>query len=415
MIFLEELAKRVWGAKGTDVRILRRILWAGLVFFHKYFDVHRLDEDNVEVMGTVCLLLAGKAEDGVKSIKTLIDATHELQRRGQAIVVGETVRVRAMPASEPRASGGRRKRRRKAGWVVESVVTSGVEGATARGHYIDERTGTRTDVERPFTDLERLLDMKSRPYNELKEKILDGERRLLNALAFDVEVETAHKAAIRLIREAIDLPGQHEQKKLAQFSFDFINDSLFTNVYLQFSPHAIAFAAVCLAWQREDDPAAAAGAAPTRAGTAQSLPMPRAAALGAAASDAADAGGSSSGGGSSSSGSSSSSSGGSTLEAWQRGFKLEPAFVPPGHIMHIARAIAAGSVLRFAHGGSERRELEAVMERLLARLRAALVARSGGTDFAGIALDEHGEYAARWGSAAPPAPKRARASPAATT
>ena len=136
--------------------------------------------------------------------------------------------------------------------------------------------------------------------------------------------------------------------------------------------------------------------------------MPRAAVSG-----DADVDGSSGGG----SGSSTSTASGSTtctsLEAWQRGFKLEPAFVPPGHIMHIARAIAAGSVLRFAPGGNERRAVEPIMEGLLARLRAALVARSGGADFGPIALDARGEYAGRWGSAAPRAPKRAKASPAA--
>ena len=407
LIFIEKVAKRLWGT--GDPRIMRRILWSGLVFFHKYFDAHRLDEDDVEVLGMVCVLLAGKTEDGVKSIKAVIDAAHPLLRNGQPIAVGATVRQHLG-----------RPGRRKAGWRV--VALDDGPPSVARGQFTS-KDGSVVEVVHPTSFLEVVLDQRGEAFARMKEQILDGERRLLNALGFDIDVVTAHKAAIKLIRERVDfLPAAEAaaaaaaaaapaaaapavgkklkpargltaaKKKVGQLCFDFINDSLFTSLYLQFSPQAIAFGALCLAWQRETegaesaegppaDASASASAGSATDGAAPRLPQPRE--RGASASAAASA----------SASAATATAATSAFAAWQRGFELQPSVVPAGDLMYIARRIAEGAVMRLT--SEEAAPLSAIFDTLLESLRTQLRRVSRG-DFPPLALDESGQYAGRW-------------------
>lgn len=79
-------------------------------------------------------------------------------------------------------------------------------------------------------------------YITLKMQIIKAERRVLKELGFCVHIKHPHK----LIVMYLQVLGYEKQQKLMQIAWNFMNDSLRTDVFLRYQPETIACACVYL-------------------------------------------------------------------------------------------------------------------------------------------------------------------------
>jgi len=82
----------------------------------------------------------------------------------------------------------------------------------------------------------------------IREKVLLCERVLLNTLSFDVSVTHPHIPAFNLIKKIRVQGGPKGLNEFRQASWNFLNDSLFTDICVKFNPEEIAAASVLLAY-----------------------------------------------------------------------------------------------------------------------------------------------------------------------
>mmetsp|Transcript_17697 Transcript_17697/g.26341 ORF Transcript_17697/g.26341 Transcript_17697/m.26341 type:complete len:379 (-) Transcript_17697:55-1191(-) len=85
------------------------------------------------------------------------------------------------------------------------------------------------------------LNPTTKQYTDFRNKILFAERDLLQTIAFDLTVPHPYKNLLQFVKS---LGGSH---KLAQVSWNFVNDSLRTTLCLQYQPETIACASIYLA------------------------------------------------------------------------------------------------------------------------------------------------------------------------
>jgi len=91
------------------------------------------------------------------------------------------------------------------------------------------------------TQINASKDKESEEYLLLREQVLLHEFLLLQTLAFDLTIEHPYKTLLIFIKYL------KADKELAQFAWNFVNDSLRTTVCLQFPPNVIALACIYLA------------------------------------------------------------------------------------------------------------------------------------------------------------------------
>eukprot|EP00899_Mesostigma_viride_P020587 jgi/Mesvir1/2852/Mv13939-RA.1 len=90
-------------------------------------------------------------------------------------------------------------------------------------------------------------------FEKLKDIILSNERILLQTLGFDLNITHPYKFVLEKVRACLKKPGgsseaaQESSSKLAQASWNFVNDSLRTSLCLMFNPYEIAMGAIYLA------------------------------------------------------------------------------------------------------------------------------------------------------------------------
>eukprot|EP00012_Vannella_robusta_P007730 CAMPEP_0206196650 /NCGR_PEP_ID=MMETSP0166-20121206/8579_1 /ASSEMBLY_ACC=CAM_ASM_000260 /TAXON_ID=95228 /ORGANISM="Vannella robusta, Strain DIVA3 518/3/11/1/6" /LENGTH=188 /DNA_ID=CAMNT_0053614175 /DNA_START=219 /DNA_END=785 /DNA_ORIENTATION=- len=76
-----------------------------------------------------------------------------------------------------------------------------------------------------------------------RNEILEKERHVLHTLGFDFQIEHPYANMLSKVKQL-----QHEDpKRLAQFSWNFINDSLRTTLCIQYDPKEIASTSIYLA------------------------------------------------------------------------------------------------------------------------------------------------------------------------
>lgn len=92
-------------------------------------------------------------------------------------------------------------------------------------------------AQKPITPL--ILDSK---YIELKNQVIKAERRILKELGFCVHVKHPHK----LIVVYLQLLTYEKNKQLMQLSWNYMNDSLRTDVFMRYQPETIACACIYL-------------------------------------------------------------------------------------------------------------------------------------------------------------------------
>ncbi|XP_015906987.1 cyclin-L1 [Parasteatoda tepidariorum] len=78
-------------------------------------------------------------------------------------------------------------------------------------------------------------------YINLKNQVIKGERRVLKELGFCVHVKHPHKIIVTLL-EVLKV----KNRKLMQTAWNYMNDSLRTNVFLRYDPEAIACSCIHL-------------------------------------------------------------------------------------------------------------------------------------------------------------------------
>lgn len=79
-------------------------------------------------------------------------------------------------------------------------------------------------------------------YVSLKNQVIKAERRVLKELGFCVHVKHPHK----LIVMYLQVLGYEKNQRLMQLSWNFMNDSLRTDVFVRFNPESIACACIYL-------------------------------------------------------------------------------------------------------------------------------------------------------------------------
>lgn len=79
-------------------------------------------------------------------------------------------------------------------------------------------------------------------YSALKMQVIKAERRVLKELGFCVHVKHPHK----LIVMYLQVIGYEENKRLMQMAWNFMNDSLRTDVFVRYNPESIACACIYL-------------------------------------------------------------------------------------------------------------------------------------------------------------------------
>lgn len=79
-------------------------------------------------------------------------------------------------------------------------------------------------------------------YVALKNQVIKAERRVLKELGFCVHVKHPHK----LIVMYLQVLGIEKNQRLMQISWNFMNDSLRTDVFVRYNPESIACACIYL-------------------------------------------------------------------------------------------------------------------------------------------------------------------------
>nr|CAG4644061.1 EOG090X0864 [Lepidurus arcticus] len=110
---------------------------------------------------------------------------------------------------------------------------------------------TQKQVENAWGEVQELLSLPAEPiqpmlldqtYINLKNQVIKAERRVLKELGFCVHVKHPHKIVVVYLQ----LLGLERNKKLAQMSWNYMNDSLRTDVWVRYSPETIASACIFL-------------------------------------------------------------------------------------------------------------------------------------------------------------------------
>ncbi|XP_015041435.1 cyclin-L1 [Drosophila pseudoobscura] len=87
-------------------------------------------------------------------------------------------------------------------------------------------------------------------YTNLKMQVIKAERRVLKELGFCVHVKHPHKLVVMYLQVL-----QYEKhEKLMQLSWNFMNDSLRTDVFMRYTPEAIACACIYLSTRKLNIP-----------------------------------------------------------------------------------------------------------------------------------------------------------------
>lgn len=94
------------------------------------------------------------------------------------------------------------------------------------------------------------MEFTSMTYHNLKNGIIKAERRILKELGFCVHVKHPHK----LIITYLQMIGHEKNKNLARRAWNYMNDSLRSDVFVRFKPETIACACIFLAARNEKVP-----------------------------------------------------------------------------------------------------------------------------------------------------------------
>ncbi|XP_023012640.1 cyclin-L2 [Leptinotarsa decemlineata] len=114
---------------------------------------------------------------------------------------------------------------------------------------IEEAPRTVRDVINVFTHIRQVNSNKpiqpvilDQSYIHLKNLVIKAERRILKELGFCVHIKHPHKIIVMYLQ----VLGFHHHQKLMQYSWNYMNDSLRTDVFVRYQPETVACACIYL-------------------------------------------------------------------------------------------------------------------------------------------------------------------------
>ena len=166
-----------------------------LVYCHRFVRVQVLAQHDRFILGAACVFLAAKVEEDMRRLDEVAATAQSIHdfRRPSAVLASHSL--------QRSSSGGS-----GAGKVDRETI------------------------------------------REIREKILLCERVLLHSLSFDVSVTHPHLHAFELLKKLRVQGGPKALSECRQVSWNFLNDGLFADVCIMFSPEEVAAASVLLAF-----------------------------------------------------------------------------------------------------------------------------------------------------------------------
>ncbi|GAB5576716.1 cyclin-L1 isoform X1 [Prionailurus iriomotensis] len=187
-------------AAGILLRLPQVAMATGQVLFHRFFYSKSFVKHSFEIVAMACINLASKIEEAPRRIRDVINVFHHLrQLRGK----------------------------RATSYIYQSL--GDVEW------YIEMKLSSWQQTPSPL-----ILDQN---YINTKNQVIKAERRVLKELGFCVHVKHPHKIIVMYLQV---LECERNQT-LVQTAWNYMNDSLRTNVFVRFQPETIACACIYLA------------------------------------------------------------------------------------------------------------------------------------------------------------------------
>ncbi|KAF5276925.1 hypothetical protein FQA39_LY18542 [Lamprigera yunnana] len=114
---------------------------------------------------------------------------------------------------------------------------------------IEEAPRRMRDVINVFTHIRQVTSNKplssvvlDNNYIQLKNQVIKAERRVLKELGFCVHIKHPHKIIVMYLQ----VLGYEKHQQLMQFSWNYMNDSLRTDVFVRYQPETVACACIYL-------------------------------------------------------------------------------------------------------------------------------------------------------------------------
>ncbi|GAB1287581.1 Cyclin-L1 [Apodemus speciosus] len=187
-------------AAGILLRLPQVAMATGQVLFHRFFYSKSFVKHSFEIVAMACINLASKIEEAPRRIRDVINVFHHLrQLRGKSTT----------------------------SYIYQSL--GDVEW------YIEMKLSSWQQTPSPL-----ILDQN---YINTKNQVIKAERRVLKELGFCVHVKHPHKIIVMYLQV---LECERNQT-LVQTAWNYMNDSLRTNVFVRFQPETIACACIYLA------------------------------------------------------------------------------------------------------------------------------------------------------------------------
>lgn len=172
----------------------------GQVLLQRFFFSKSYVRHSMEITAMSCVCLASKIEEAPRRIRDVINVFHHIKQ------------VRAQKYVQP---------------VIFCLFVREI-------HYL---VSLSLSPFRPITPM--ILDAN---YISLKTQVIKAERRVLKELGFCVHVKHPHK----LIVMYLQVLGYEKNQQLMQMAWNFMNDSLRTDVFVRYNPETIACACIYL-------------------------------------------------------------------------------------------------------------------------------------------------------------------------
>ncbi|KYO34014.1 cyclin-L1 isoform B [Alligator mississippiensis] len=193
----------------------------GQVLFHRFFYSKSFVKHSFEIVAMACINLASKIEEAPRRIRDVINVFHYLrQLRAKSLL-------------------------HKLYMLLTSTLFSLATDYTATSYIYQTLGDVEWYIEMKLSSWQQtpsplILDQN---YINTKNQVIKAERRVLKELGFCVHVKHPHKIIVMYLQV---LECERNQT-LVQTAWNYMNDSLRTNVFVRFQPETIACACIYLA------------------------------------------------------------------------------------------------------------------------------------------------------------------------
>ncbi|KAL5490932.1 hypothetical protein EMCRGX_G016135 [Ephydatia muelleri] len=204
---------------GMLLRLPQVAMATAQVLFQRYYYSKSFVKYHIQHMAMACLFLSSKIEEDCRRLRDVINVFHHLKQKrmgSHLLAISAMAQLAGDPLSSLKVSSD---------WL-------------SRGLMLDSFAAPQLRTE-PIEPMEYMGE----EYFKSKNTVIKYERYLLKELGFCVHVKHPHK----LIITYLQILGLEKNATLGQKAWNFMNDSLRTNVFVRYSPETIACACISLA------------------------------------------------------------------------------------------------------------------------------------------------------------------------